>query len=185
MKIIKCELIYKGENKMTNDVSKTIGVNINRIRTARHLTLKQLSVKLNKLGYDITPQQLSAIENGKTRPYADQIVYLASALECSFGNILTRPEVMDINSAVYNTITSAPEDVKEILFYILSDWTGNSTALWKFVGLYATLPPKIRSMISGMGIAVYNFAKYSKQLDSSAPPVDIAYIIKEYDKLDK
>lgn len=168
-----------------NDVSKTIGVNINRIRTARHLTLKQLSVKLGELGCDITPQQLSAIENGKTRPYADQVVYLASALECSFGNILSRPEIMDKNNAVYYTITSAPEDVKETLFYILSNWTGNSTALWKFVGLYAALPQKLRSMISGMGIAVYNFAKYSNQLNSEAPPVDIAYIIKEYNKLDK
>ncbi|MDO4197807.1 MAG: helix-turn-helix transcriptional regulator [Erysipelotrichaceae bacterium] len=156
--------------------------NLRKVRSARGITLSELSDRLLKLDFSMSPQTLSQIENGKRRLYADQVFYICNALECSPANIY--PQVSKkISEHVEAAVSSTNEDNMKILSYALTGWHGNTNALWKFMGLYISLPIKLRAAVAGMGVSAYEYAKLTRQIDKKAPEVDIEYIAKEYRRL--
>lgn len=162
-------------------LNREIGTNLHKIRLARGLTLDYVSQKMYENDCNMSTSMLSKIENNRQRIYADQLIILCKIYECSLSNVSCQEN--DIDIAIANSIQTEPMEVKKIVHFCLTKWSGNTTALWKFLGLYISMPPRIRQMIAGMGISTYNYAKQTKQIDSSAPPVDITYITKEYKKL--
>lgn len=166
-------------------LNKEIGIRMNKTRTSRNITLQELSDRLTDMGHPMSVQTLSKIENNQRRAYADQLYYICLAMDCSLGNIMPMPTAKsDLDHTMMAIIKSIPSDIKTSIIHILTRWTGNTTALFRFVGLYCALPTNLRKMIAEMGISVYNYAKMSNQIDSSAPPVNIVYITKETKKLE-
>lgn len=164
------------------NINNEIGGNLQRIRIARGLTLDNVCQELEEFDCKMSPPMLSKIENGKQRIYADQLIYLCKVYGTSLSGV-SASDKNDIDDAIANAIKTEPIDIKRTVLWCITEWHGNTTALWKFLGLYVSMPPRIRHMIAGMGISTYNYAKQTNQVNKSAPSVDIVYLTKEYRRL--
>lgn len=162
--------------------NSALGRNINKARNARGLTLQQLSMKLVDYGFDISVQALSLIENGKRNITAEQVFYICKALDCSIANVYPAEDSGKIKN-IAEAVKSEPLKIQEILEYTFFEWQGNTTALWHFVGLYVALPQEMRYFIALSGINLYQIARDTNKLNSSAPKANDVYVEKEADKL--
>lgn len=165
-----------------NKFNVALGRNINKARCARGLTLQQLSMKLVDMGFDISIQTLSMIENGKRAITAEQVHYICKALDCSIANVYPAEDSAKIKN-IAQAVNSEPEDIQKILEYTFFDWRGNTTALWQFVGLYVALPQEMRYFIALSGINLYQIARDTNKLNSGAPKANDYYLEKETNKL--
>ena len=73
---------------MDNEIEKTIGRNIRRLREGCGLTQEMLSARLQIEGCDITRSALAKIEVGQRHIYADEIIILKKILNAPFEEIL-------------------------------------------------------------------------------------------------
>lgn len=167
-----------------SDTSK-IGARLKKERKARGITIKELAEEIEaESGEEISESTISMWENGKRRIYSDQLYYVCKALRISpmtlFGDGSLASE---IDKRLQDEVLMLPKDEKEIFYYLFYKWDGNPRALVKFLGLYMSLPKKLRLDIAGMGVTMYHIGKDANQLDKSAPPVDIKYIDEAWDKL--
>lgn len=163
-----------------------IGENLRRERTARGITIKQLSemIEANGGGY-VSESQISLWENGKRRIYADQLKYICKSLRMSPIPLLgCDTENNDLKiKRLQDEVVLLPEDELEIFYHLFYKWNGNPRAMVKFIGLYMSLPRELRLDIAGMGITMYKIGAKSDQLDHSAPKVDFDYIDTAWEKL--
>ena len=166
----------------SKNINKEIGHNINRIRASNNMTLQEVSNALTDLGFPMSVQTLSQLENNKRKLSGEQLYYICQALGCTPMHIIPNPN-FNKNKIISDAVMSLSNDGKNIIEYCVTSWHGNSKALLKFVGLYISLPPQLRNLISGMGVSTYNYAQKTGQINSSAPAVDIVYITEQYKKL--
>lgn len=168
-----------------SDFNKIVGNGIKKVRKARGLTQSELADKYNDVcGEVITANMISMWENGKRNIYAEQLYNICRVLGCTPTFINPKPygfrkdmflgEVMHLNDELY-----------DILLYAFWVWQGDVTALIKFMGLYMSIPQTYRREISWNGLIIYKVAESNGAVDKTAPKVDLDYIEKACELLEK
>ena len=78
------------------EAGRNVIANVERLREARHLSLRGLSGRLGDLGHPMLPSAVHALVQGKRKVNADDLVALAAALEVSPGTLLAPPSAEEI-----------------------------------------------------------------------------------------
>ncbi|QFS93534.1 hypothetical protein FIV07_22475 [Mycobacterium sp. THAF192] len=75
--------------EVSEEVRKVIGDNIERVRRARGLTVRDLSARLKDYGLALSPSGVSDVENATRKVAVDELLVLAIALNTSVIDLLT------------------------------------------------------------------------------------------------
>lgn len=156
------------------NINQVVGERIKIFRKQAKMTQKEVADKYAILsGEYVSANMISMWEHGKRKIYAYQYYYLC--------NVLGRPSI-PISMEGYKHI-ELEYDIKQlsseelnILKYVFNHWDGNTHALIQFIGLYASLPKKLRQDIAGMGCHMYKIGLREHKLVENAPDIDFDYI---------
>ena len=168
----------------------TIGARIRAARKARGYTLSELADRYQKYGGGIiSANTIGAWERGEKRIYADQLLYLSYALECTVYTLYDlRPLCEDDkkqSDLLYDEMISLPQEERKTLFRAFRVFDGNTHTLIKFLKLYILLPAHRREEIAFMGLLQYDKAKEAGELKEELTDDEYADIEKGWRNLNK
>lgn len=118
------------------------------LRKRLNMTQDVMADRLSLLsGMCITKPMISNWERGKTCIPSPVLPYLCKALKCTLEDLVVAEPLMDEGYHLPATVATFSRREKEILHYILTQWSGERWPLLELLALYAVQPKEYRGYI--------------------------------------
>lgn len=169
-------------------INTELGDNIRQIRTERNMTQWLLAERIAEIsGQKVSCDMISKWERGLSMIPAEMAYYISIALGVSSYRLWPHSSCIskkDID--LISIIRSLPDDEKDDLLYLLTEWNGDKRALLKLDVAHAVLSECRRAYADSVIIEAYKDAIRTDDPDMDRRrPVDLQYIQKAFKKLDK